>query len=66
MERVAIAVVGCGNFGSNMARLIRELEPYRIAGCYDPDRAGSRRPWPPGLETSVYDSFSDMSGRSLG
>jgi homoserine dehydrogenase len=33
MERVAIAVVGCGDFGSHMARLIRELEPFRIAGC---------------------------------
>ena len=61
MERVAIAIVGCGNFGSSMARLIGELESYRIAGCYDPDRAGveslaSR------LQTSVYDSFSDCLG----
>ena len=58
MERVAIAIVGCGNFGSHMARLIQELEPFRIAGCYDSDWAGADS-LAAGLETSTYESFSD-------
>lgn len=58
MERVAIAIVGCGNFGSHMARLIQELEPFRIVGCHDSDRAGADA-LAASLQTSAYDSFSD-------
>ncbi|MFN0165919.1 MAG: SMP-30/gluconolactonase/LRE family protein [Bryobacteraceae bacterium] len=37
MERLKVAIVGCGSFGSQMADLLASLPPYEIVAACDPD-----------------------------
>ena len=38
-KRIRVAVVGCGEFGRNHARVYREMESAELAGVFDADRA---------------------------
>jgi len=38
-RKIRVAVVGCGEFGRNHARVYREMESAELAGVFDSDRA---------------------------
>jgi predicted dehydrogenase len=61
-QRIRVAVVGCGEFGRNHARVYREMESALLAGVFDsdPDRA---RAFAQEFHTRPFPSLEAMRGQ---
>jgi predicted dehydrogenase len=60
-ERVAVAVVGAGEFGRNHARVYRELQHTELLGVYDKDAARARAVAEE-FHTRVFGSLDELRG----
>ena len=59
---IRVAVVGCGEFGRNHARVYREMEGAQLAGAFDtdPDRAAA---FAQEFQTQTFFSLQEMQGQ---
>src|SRR5215467_9759440 len=60
--RIRVAVVGCGEFGRNHARVYREMESAELAGVYDTD-AKRATAFAQEFGTRVFSSLDEMAGQ---
>lgn len=60
-QRTRVAVVGCGEFGRNHARVYRELEPAHLAGVYDSDPARAAA-CAQQFQTKTFSSLQELRG----
>jgi predicted dehydrogenase len=61
--RIRVAVVGCGEFGRNHARVYREIESAELVGVFDadPSRAAACAQE---FQTLAFSSLEDMHGKT--
>ena len=61
-QRIRVAVVGCGEFGRNHARVCREIESAQLTGVFDtdPDRAAA---FAKEFQTRAFSSLEAMQGQ---
>ena len=61
-QRTRVAVVGCGEFGRNHARVYREIKSAQLAGVFDADparaAAGAQE-----FQTQTFSSLEEMRGK---
>ena len=60
-QRIRVAVVGCGEFGRNHARVYRELENAQFAGVFDTDPARAAA-FAQEFQTQPFSSLDAMQG----
>jgi predicted dehydrogenase len=60
-SRIRAAVVGCGEFGRNHARVYREMESAQLAGVFDPDRARAAA-FAQEFQTQAFSSLEEIQG----
>ena len=61
-QRVRVAVVGCGEFGRNHARLYREMESAQLAGVFDTNLARAAA-FAQEFQTQAFSSLQAMQGK---
>ena len=61
-RRIRVAVVGCGEFGRNHARVYREMETAQLAGGYDKDPARTTA-FAQEFQTRAFSSLDEMAGQ---
>jgi predicted dehydrogenase len=59
---IRVAVVGCGEFGRNHARVYREMECVQLAGAFDIDSARAAA-FAQEFQTQTFSSLQEMQGR---
>ena len=61
-QQIRVAVVGCGEFGRNHARVYREMESAQLAGVFDtdPSRAAA---FAQEFQTQSFSSLEEMRGQ---
>jgi predicted dehydrogenase len=59
---IRVAVVGCGEFGRNHARVYREIEYARLAGVFDTDPARAAA-FAQEFQTQTFSSLQEMQGQ---
>jgi predicted dehydrogenase len=60
-QRIRVAVVGCGEFGRNHARVYREIESAQFAGVFDTDTARAAS-FAQEFQTQPFSSLDSMQG----
>ena len=60
--RIRVAVVGCGEFGRNHARVYREMESAQLAGVFDSDPARAAA-FAQEFQTQSFSSLQEMQGK---
>src|SRR5690348_16094514 len=60
-KRIRVAVVGCGEFGRNHARVYREMESAELAGVFDADR-GRAAGLAAEFETRAFGALEELQG----
>jgi predicted dehydrogenase len=60
-SRIRAAVVGCGEFGRNHARVYREMESAQLAGVFDTDRARAAA-LAQEFQTQAFSSLEEIQG----
>ena len=60
-QRIRVAVVGCGEFGRNHARVYREMESAQLAGVFDSDEARAAA-FAQEFQTQPFSSLDAMQG----
>jgi len=61
-QRIRVAVVGCGEFGRNHARVYREMESAQLAGVFDTDPARAAA-FAQEFQTQTFCSLQGMQGK---
>jgi predicted dehydrogenase len=61
-KRIRVAVVGCGDFGRNHARVYREMESAELAGVFDTDAARAAG-FAQEFNTRAFSSLQQMQGQ---
>jgi len=61
-QSIRVAVVGCGEFGRNHARVFREIESAQLAGVFDTDSARAAA-FAQEFQTRPFESLEAMRGR---
>ena len=61
-QRIRVAVVGCGEFGRNHARVYREIESAQLAGVFDTDAARAAA-FAQEFQAQTFSSLEAMQGR---
>ena len=61
-RRIRVAVVGCGEFGRNHARVYREMETAQLTGGYDQDPARTTA-FAQEFQTRAFSSLDEMAGQ---
>ena len=60
--RIPVAVVGCGEFGRNHARVYREMESAQLVGVFDSDPARAAA-FAQEFQTQTFSSLEQMKGK---
>jgi predicted dehydrogenase len=60
--RIRVAVVGCGEFGRNHARVYREMESAQLVGVFDADAVRAAA-FAQEFQTQPFSSLQEMPGR---
>lgn len=60
-KRIRVAVVGCGEFGRNHARVYREMESAELIGVFDADRVRAAA-LAAEFETKAFGSLEELQG----
>jgi len=61
-QRIRVAVVGCGEFGRNHARVYRGMESAQLAGVFDSDPARAAA-FAQEFHTQAFSSLEDMQSK---